>query len=364
MIVETDNAGFESDSDSDGTVDGADDADNNPDTNDNQLPVSVVSGETDTGNNFVDAQTGTVSGEVMEDTTGDGVPSADQGLAGAVVSVYLDVDGDGQPDDLDEDDNPDVVQIDTDGDGIPDSDATITTDATGQFSFDLPPGNYLVLETNPPGYSDIGESDGVIDNSIAATVNSGEDTDGLQFIDISSVILPIELVYFTAEANGNNSVLNWQTSTEINNSHFEILRSIDGVNFQQIDEVSGAGTTTETQNYEYVDVNAGNVASTLYYKLRQVDFDGESEPTSVRIVQFETPEMETKVYPNPVQRGQDVQVESKSIENIVVYSIDGRIQARYEFDQESIATISTSGLAPGTYILLINKTINRKIIVE
>ena len=85
---------------------------------------------------------------------------------------------------------------------------------------------------------------------------------------------PVTLLYFTALLQNNNStLLNWQTSQELNNSYFNIQQSTNGINFTNIGRVNGNGTTSIQQNYQYVDSRTPN--GIVYYRLQQIDFDGE-----------------------------------------------------------------------------------------
>lgn len=96
--------------------------------------------------------------------------------------------------------------------------------------------------------------------------------------------LPIELISFTGDAVQEGVALHWSTATETDNDHFEILRSQDGMNFEVIDVVSGAGTSQVRHDYELLDDNAVNGVN--YYKLRQTDTDGTSEEFYVIAVLF------------------------------------------------------------------------------
>ena len=69
----------------------------------------------------------------------------------------------------------------------------------------------------------------------------------------SGVSLPVELLYFYGEKEGKNVRLDWQTATELNNSHFDVEWSTDGIVFEKIGEVAGAGTTNEVQFYDFLD---------------------------------------------------------------------------------------------------------------
>lgn len=94
-----------------------------------------------------------------------------------------------------------------------------------------------------------------------------------------AVTLPVELTSFTSEKKGNGVRLNWATASEINNSHFEILRADDQLNFTKIGEVKGAGNTTSAKKYSFFDANP--LRGVNYYQLKQVDYDGKSEKSNV-----------------------------------------------------------------------------------
>lgn len=96
-------------------------------------------------------------------------------------------------------------------------------------------------------------------------------------------VLPVSLTSFAAKANLQNVYLTWTTTSEKDNSHFDILRSGDGKSFSKVGEVAGAGTTDLAKSYAFTDKNA--LPGTSYYQLRQVDNDGKttlSEIVSVK----------------------------------------------------------------------------------
>ena len=86
--------------------------------------------------------------------------------------------------------------------------------------------------------------------------------------------LPVECTDFKADLNANNEVeLYWTTAQEVNNKGFALQRSTDGRRFETIAWIAGAGTTTETQKYTYIDRRTQGL-NTIYYRLQQEDFDG------------------------------------------------------------------------------------------
>ena len=97
--------------------------------------------------------------------------------------------------------------------------------------------------------------------------------DDYTFVDLLAV--PVELTSFTASTNGKEIILSWSTATELNNQGFEIQRSTDAKEFFTVGFVNGHGTTTDQQNYSFVDLNLDN--GNYYYRLKQIDFNGSYE---------------------------------------------------------------------------------------
>ncbi len=90
-----------------------------------------------------------------------------------------------------------------------------------------------------------------------------------------NVIVPVELTSFTASAIGNKVALNWSTATEVNNQGFEIeRRTNDCPDWTRVGYKEGIGTTLQPQRYSFIDNIAGINSNTIYYRLKQIDFDG------------------------------------------------------------------------------------------
>ena len=104
----------------------------------------------------------------------------------------------------------------------------------------------------------------------------GDETSFLNDTGFSSIssFLPIELTSFTATATDYVYTFNWVTASEVENDYFTLEYSIDGVNFNEIDYVHGAGTTSETSEYEYRWDDAPNFEM-IYFRLKQTDYNGE-----------------------------------------------------------------------------------------
>lgn len=99
---------------------------------------------------------------------------------------------------------------------------------------------------------------------------------------ITETPLPVSLIDFTAKPQENNVKLDWSTASEIDNSHFEILRSGNGERFDVIGTVAGKGTTSALSRYSFTDFNP--LPGTSYYRLRQIDFNGDYAESDIRAV--------------------------------------------------------------------------------
>jgi len=119
----------------------------------------------------------------------------------------------------------------------------------------------------------------------------------------NAVQLPVDLIAFTAERQGDkNALLHWTTASEINNSHFDIERSYDGRTFEAVGDVAGNGNSQHQIEYSYTDASISKVQNTVYYRLKQVDFDGAYEYSDIRVVRFNAVgnDMQLVAYPNPM----------------------------------------------------------------
>jgi hypothetical protein len=123
----------------------------------------------------------------------------------------------------------------------------------------------------------------------------------IAYQQVSPAPLPVRLVAFTAHATGPATVaLAWQTASEVTSAYFEVERSADGVHFTSVGRIAAAGNSTTARTYTYQD--AAVPASTLYYRLHQVDQTGKATYSPVRPAQLVEVGGLT-LYPNPAQSG-------------------------------------------------------------
>ena len=167
--------------------------------------------------------------------------------------------------------------------------------------------------------------------------------------------LPITLSSFRARPRGSDVLLEWVTAVELNNDYMAIERSTDGRRYEELGRVNGMGTTQEAQSYSFVD--KAPASGVNYYRLRQVDFDGQYEyhgPVSLRI-NGETAGPQLTVFPTIAHDEVTVQYAGAldTPATLEVYSLDGRLWQTRQWEEKSTEqmTLPTAALPAGIYIL-------------
>ncbi len=116
--------------------------------------------------------------------------------------------------------------------------------------------------------------------------------------------LPIELSLFEVNNVSDGVKVDWTTATEHDNDHFVVERSDDARNFQVVEEVDGAGNSQQMLHYSIIDRDVTN--GWYYYRLSQVDHDGQSEVFTDNVVPIYVTGSEKLIYPNPAKVGEVV----------------------------------------------------------
>lgn len=188
-----------------------------------------------------------------------------------------------------------------------------------------------------------------------ASMTRGDGFGDLYAMENSMERLPVSLLSFKAIAGSSLVKLDWKTSKEENNSHFSIERSEDGMRFSEVGTVGGFGTTEEDQSYQFEDKFPLNGRS--YYRLRQVDFNGQhsfSEVVSVFYKNNTSGENGIKLSGNYITQGEVIRVETEVGSGKVLWAIsdiNGKIFSSDHTLQGGEFNIQTNGMYPGMYIL-------------
>lgn len=259
-------------------------------------------------------------------------PVANQPCNGATYSVTVDVDLDSYN-----------VSVDQDG-GTPFS--VTGTGGTLSTSTLTGTGVVQVVISNIPsgsGWSiDVSDVSGI---SCGLTGTSGT----------CATVLPIELVSFWGEAKQNYNDLDWITSTEINNDYFVLEKSLDGIDFEEVEGyIPGAGNSTEQLSYDKIDENP---FSQTYYRLKQVDYDGKYAYSNTIVLENNSNNLkDIAVYPNPIENDLVLNFEStqKGVANLYLTNTLGQVVFQKEVKTEvglNNQNLSLEYLPQGIYFL-------------
>lgn len=160
--------------------------------------------------------------------------------------------------------------------------------------------------------------------------NAGREQNGTGAIHIPLTVRPTEFFPVTyssfsvRQGKGRVVILEWTTSSEQNNSHFEVEKSVDGKSFEEIGKVVGKGNSTTLEAYSFND-NSPSTANTNYYRLKQVDIDGNFDYSEIENILIEmSEEISIMVYPNPVKDFLNVKLEGgNGIKHLILVDNSG-----------------------------------------
>lgn len=165
--------------------------------------------------------------------------------------------------------------------------------------------------------------------------------------------LPVQLTSFTAQKQGNAAVLKWSTSSENNNSHFNVERSANGTDFTIIASRKGTGTTSVVQQYSYTDYNP--ISGANYYRLIQYDNDGKTTTYGPEVLSFKLNLGFTILTAENAQQIKfKVDAAESGTAQLKLYAVDGKkilSQTVYVAKGNNTYTIGVPHLASGVYAL-------------
>ncbi|MBA2500916.1 MAG: T9SS type A sorting domain-containing protein [Chitinophagaceae bacterium] len=170
------------------------------------------------------------------------------------------------------------------------------------------------------------------------------------------IILPVTLHSFEVVYHNPNVDLNWVSEEEINFSHYEIERSIDGDHYNKLAVILGSAGSASEKNYNYSDKETKHLKGTIYYRLIAVDRNGKMTHSTVRTVWIgQITNLVISTYPNPVVNSVKIilpaEWTSRNV-NIDVYNQAGqKIKNINQVSQSQYVEMSLAELANGIYII-------------
>jgi biopolymer transport protein ExbB len=179
-------------------------------------------------------------------------------------------------------------------------------------------------------------------------------------------VLPITLTYFRGQAMQDYNQLYWETSSEINNNYFSVERTVNGVNWNELTQVKGAGNSTHTINYSWPD--DAPQPGVNYYRLKQVDYDG-NYTYSNTIALEDNLQFGMTVFPNPSTGLLNVNVTSSLSDNSQLYILDvlGQTVYNQSIVDNEVNALNLSYLSAGIYFVKVvnsNGVLVKKIVKQ
>lgn len=214
------------------------------------------------------------------------------------------------------------------------------------LAFDESTSSYFILK-------ELGENqyNNTYSNIAISDINLPSGTFQIYF-GTSSTPLPIKLIMFEAKKVNSTSVLEWNTLLEENNKGFEIQRSLDGKNWEEIgysNSKSENGYSKVKLIYNFIDNNPE--AGTNYYRLKQVDYNGNFAYSQVRQVLFTDQLPSVTIYPNPARDYIIIDGLSHS-SNIYIINTNSQIVYTQEINNEN-NKIDLNQFATGLYTIIV-----------
>jgi hypothetical protein len=218
-------------------------------------------------------------------------------------------------------------------------------------------GNFYTLSGTGLYYVDGGGGGGVSTNNfyVRPTTSTVGGTAANGFAQtVGFVSLPVVFSSYDVKCNDKGAMLRWTTASEQNSSKFEIQRSTNGTDWRTVGTVAAAGNSSDTRNYQYLDISGGGAAQ---YRIRQVDINGEFTYTAVRLTSCRSVLFDVVLYPVPANDKLNVVVKSEmDIQTeLRVVDMGGKV-VRTIFAQISKGstnlTVPVQSLAAGQYMLV------------
>ncbi|HEX2533396.1 MAG TPA: T9SS type A sorting domain-containing protein [Chitinophagaceae bacterium] len=176
-----------------------------------------------------------------------------------------------------------------------------------------------------------------------------------------AVTLPVKLHTFAALYNEKDVTLTWNTSEEIEFSHFVVERSTDGKNFTELATVFSAGNGTGMSQYAYKDKNVSAAPGVYYYRIRMVDLSAEftySAAKVVRTARGSANGLTIATFPNPVTDQVRISLpqswQGKAVALELFNANGSRVQSLQVAAASQTETLNVAGVAKGFYIVKVS----------
>lgn len=205
--------------------------------------------------------------------------------------------------------------------------------------------------------------------------------DGVQFfgnvrgqtsgnLTCNGTIVPVNFSAVSAELNKSIAVIKWTTAMEQNNAYFLIERSIDGIDFETVDKITGAGNSNQPLYYQFID-KLGYEPAFIYYRIKQVDFDGAYSYSKTFVThQNRDTNFNVELYPNPNDGKFKAAIFGSYLDDEIEFTLtdlSGHINKVGQLKLNEINELDVSELEKGLYIFSVKthyETWHKELIIK
>lgn len=176
--------------------------------------------------------------------------------------------------------------------------------------------------------------------------------DGSSITTVTAIAsLPVSLTDFTVKLENSKVLINWITSSEQNNSHFNVNHSTDGRDFTLLSTVEASTDGNKKSSYSYSHLSPQS--GTNYYQLQQTDKDGKTKDLGIRVVNFSlAKEQQVLVYPNPAQTTATVSFANNLYTVAKLLDVNGSVIAKKPISvDDTEVTFDIVSLNVGNYFI-------------
>lgn len=183
------------------------------------------------------------------------------------------------------------------------------------------------------------------------------------------IVLPVELISFSASCFDAQTNLQWKTASEKNSKLFNIEKSIDAINFYVIGTVLASGYSTQLKEYTFID---SSNSSNAYYRLTYFDDDYTMNRSKIILSRCNNEHESIEVFyqnlSNSIIIKTNLPIATQSA--ILIYDESGKLlhYEKIQFESDKFHFINLANkLSKGIYIVSIKSAasvMSRKIFIE
>lgn len=161
---------------------------------------------------------------------------------------------------------------------------------------------------------------------------------------------PVEFLNIEAKKGISGTIIYWATAWELNNKHFIVQKSLDGMIFSNLGLIEGNGSTTNINKYSFIDDSKS--IETAYYRIIQVDHNGSSSES--KTVAFKgDPENTLVIFPVPVKQGDAINFKllDPSSKSLTIKDMTGKTLLMQEIKISNTIFSINANFHPGIYLV-------------